>query len=306
MFGYVKVNNSELKVKEYELYRGTYCGLCRSMGKCTGQCSRMTLNYDFVFLALVRIVLEGKEEEVSFEQRRCLVHPLKKRNVMKRNQALDYASYAAAVLNYHKIADDLTDEKGIKRLLALLVKPFVKHSAKKAIKSGYGDLDLKVKEGLARLSALEKEKIPSVDEPAELFGAILGDIMAHGIEGAEARIAYSLGRSVGAWIYIADALDDMKDDMEKGRYNPILLLWDGRIPTGAELEGISMALKNKLYSATDALDLMDFQSESVKNILINLLCLGMPERIDSIILGNEKKDCKAKDSKENSRKDEQK
>ena len=299
MFGYVKVNSSELRVKEHELYRGTYCGLCRAMGKCTGQCSRMTLSYDFVFLALVRIVLEGREREVSFEQRRCLVHPLTKRNVMKRNASLDYAAFAAAILNYHKIADDISDEKGAKKLMARAIKPFVKHSAKKATRSGYAELDRRVAEGLERLSRFEAEASPSVDEPAELFGEILGEIMSHGLDGSRARIAYSLGKAVGAWIYIADALDDMRDDCEKGRYNPILLLYGGRVPSAEELEGISIALKNRLFEATDALDLMDFESEELKNILTNLLCLGMPERIEKIISGGGKcEKCAKKEKRE--------
>ena len=50
MFGYIRPVTAELKVKEYELYRAVYCGLCRSLGKCTGCASKLTLNYDFVFL----------------------------------------------------------------------------------------------------------------------------------------------------------------------------------------------------------------------------------------------------------------
>jgi len=292
MFGYVKVNNAELKVKENELYRATYCGLCRSMGKCTGQCSRMTLNYDFVFLALVRIVLEGREEQIEFERKRCFVHPFTKRGVMKRNPVLDYSAFAAALLNYHKLVDDLADEKGKKKLVAALAKPFVKHSAKKAKKRGLEPLDRKIADGLARLAEFEKKKEPSVDLPAELFGAILGDIMSYGLEGSRARIAYSLGEAVGAWIYIADALDDMEEDAAKGRYNPILLLYGGEIPSKESLSGISIALKNRLYAATDAFDLMDFESESIKNILANLLCLGMPDKIEKIISGIGKEDAK--------------
>ena len=112
MFGYVRVKHTELKVKEYEFYRGTYCGLCRSMGKCTGQCSRFALSYDFAFLALLRIAFD--RTLVEFEQKRCLAHPLKKRNMMKPNPSLAYCSGAAALLNYHKIMDDLSDEKGAK------------------------------------------------------------------------------------------------------------------------------------------------------------------------------------------------
>ena len=290
MFGYVKVNNSELKVKENELYRGTYCGLCRALGRCTGQCSRMTLNYDFVFLTLVRIVLEGRESEVAFEQKRCLVHPFKKRNSMKSNAALDYSAYAAALLNFHKLSDDIADEKGIKRFAARLLRPMVKSSAKKARRKGFEELDGKIKKGLSALSELEKKKEASVDAPAELFGNILGDIMSFGLEGGKARIAYSLGRSVGSWIYIADALDDMEGDAKNGRYNPILLLYGGREPSGEELDSISIALKNRLYEASDALDLMDFESESLKNILMNILFLGMPLKIENIIKMKNKED----------------
>ena len=134
MFGYVRAHNAELKVKEYEAYRGVYCGLCRSMGKCTGQCSRMTLSFDFAFLALLRICFSG--ERVEFESRRCIAHPLKKRSMMKRTATLEYCARAAAILNYHKIKDDLSDERGVKKLKAMLVYPFVAHSRKKAIKTG--------------------------------------------------------------------------------------------------------------------------------------------------------------------------
>ena len=288
MFGYVKVNNAELKVKENELYRSTYCGLCRTMGKCTGQCSRMTLNYDFVFLALVRLVLEGRESQVEFERRRCLVHPIKKRNMMKPNPALNYSAYAAALLNFHKLLDDIADEKGAKRFAARVLRPFFKGAAKKAHRKSFGELDEKIRSGLSALSECEKKQLPSVDTPAELFGNILGDIMSFGLEGSRARIAYSLGRSVGAWIYIADALDDLESDKKKGRYNPILLLYGGETPTDESLDWISVALKNHLYEATDALDLMEFESESVKNILVNILVLGMPAKIESIISGKDK------------------
>ena len=114
MFGYVRVESPELKVREYECYRATYCGLCRAMGKCTGQCSRMTLSYDMAFLAICRMALLG--ETPRYEQKRCFVHPLRRRNVLTRTDTLDYCAGAAALLTYHRIRDDLCDERGGKRL----------------------------------------------------------------------------------------------------------------------------------------------------------------------------------------------
>ena len=295
MFGYVRVQSPELRVKEYEFYRGTYCGLCRSMGKCTGQCSRMTLSYDFAFLALLR--LSFLREHMEFGQKRCMAHPLKKRNYMKRNESLDFCAGAAALLNYHKIKDDLADETGFKRLRARLVLPFMAHSRKKALKRGLGELDGTIARGLAELSALEASRVASVDQPAACFGSILGSIVSYGLEGSDARVASSLGVAVGKWIYIADALDDCPEDQKKGRYNPFLLLYDGRLPDSAEMEGIRAALKNELFSAEAAMDLMDFHSNEIRELLCNILYLGMPQRMEQIGHGEDGKGSRCRASK---------
>ena len=282
MFGYVKVRSAELKVKEYELYRGAYCGLCRSMGKCTGQCSRMALSYDFAFLAMLRLCLGGVDK-IEFKQRRCLAHPLKKRNVMERNEALDYCARSAAILGYHKIKDDIADERGFEKMRACLTYPFVASWRRKALKSGLLPLDKKISDALLRLSVLEAQKKSSVDEPAEIFGEILAELTSFGLEGSKARIAYELGMHVGKWIYIVDALDDAQDDQKKKRYNPFLLLYGGRLPQGDELTLISDALKAELCGAEAALDLVETDKESVKNIIENILYLGMPDTVEKII-----------------------
>ncbi len=294
MFGYVRVHHPELKVKEYELYRATYCGLCRSMGKCTGHCSRMTLSYDFVFLALMRLSLTG--EAMEFSKGRCMAHPLKKRGYMKHNETLAYCSRAAAILNYHKLMDDLADEKGAKRLRAILARPFVAHARKKAIKGGLGDLDAAISERLRALSDTEKQALPSVDLPAKLFGEILSDIMRFGLPDADGRIAAAAGVAVGKWIYVADALDDLEEDAAKQRYNPFLSLY-GQLPSACEQEGIKNALKNQLYDAEAAVDLIEFEQDAVQSIIRNILYLGMPNRIEEICKKKDKqceKGCKKK------------
>lgn len=282
MFGYIRTDTPELKVREHEFYRGTYCGLCRSMGKCTGQCSRMALSYDFVFLALVRLAME--KTEVSFSQKRCLAHPLKKRNSMNDNPVLRYCAGAAAILNYHKLRDDLVDEKGGKRLRAVLLRPFVARARKSALRSGLEELDRAVAAGLAALAETEKKQIASVDIPAQIFGNILGEIVGFGLEdGSDRRIARRLGQQVGRWIYIADALDDMEEDRKKERYNPFLLLYGGTLPEKDAKLSIADALKNELYGAEAAVDLMDMENPTEKNLILNILYSGMPGRIEEIL-----------------------
>jgi hypothetical protein len=242
----------------------------------------MALSYDFVFLALVRLALsEEDSQKIRFEQKRCLAHPFKKRNSMVYNEVLGYCAGAAALLAYHKLSDDLADERGLRRLRARLTRPFASHARKKALRRGLEELDTAIKAQLDALSAVEAEKHSSVDRPAAIFGDLLADIMSFGLEGMEKRIAASLGQAVGKWIYIADALDDLEEDAEKERYNPFLLLF-GRIPTEEEEDGIQDALKLGLYDAEAAVDLIEFPGDVIEHIIQNILYLGLPKRVEEI------------------------
>lgn len=56
MFGYVRPYKDEMKVREYEQYKGIYCGLCRALGKEYGIFTRLTLSYDCTFFAAAATV----------------------------------------------------------------------------------------------------------------------------------------------------------------------------------------------------------------------------------------------------------
>ena len=282
MFGYVRTHTPEMKVSEYEYYRAAYCGLCRSMGKCTGQCSRMTLSYDFAFLALVRLALSAQKTEIK--RRRCIAHPLKKRAMMERNSELDFCAYAAALLTYHKLSDDIADERGAKRTLARLTRPMARSMRKKALRrGGLSELDAHISECLSRLSDFEASKKPSVDDPADIFGELLSKIVSEGFEGAERKIAESIGYHVGKWIYITDALDDLPKDLEKDRYNPFILLYGGELDDEKRAI-VRAALKNELCDAEGAFDLIDFgDNRMLENIIYNVIYLGMPLTVDRVM-----------------------
>ncbi|MBP3375911.1 MAG: hypothetical protein J6L83_04030, partial [Clostridia bacterium] len=254
MFGYIRTDVPEMRVRENEYYRAVYCGLCRSQGKCTGQCSRFTLNYDMVFLALLRIALEGKQVEIK--RGRCIAHPFKKRAYVTHCEPLAYCAYAAAILTHGKVADDLVDEKGFKRFKASLIKPFTSHMRKKALKK-YSELDERVSSGLKRLSEIEAEGLASVDVPADEFGEILADILSYGLEGTDEKIMRNIGRHVGRWIYIIDAADDLDEDIKKNRFNAFAKLYGGRIPD-EERESVANSLRLELLAAEPAFDLIDY------------------------------------------------
>lgn len=90
MFGYIKPVKAELKVKEWEAYQGIYCGLCKQLAKRYGFFARMTLNYDFVFLAMLDMALHGKR--IHFCREHCIVHPFKKRSCAPATKVWNFAA----------------------------------------------------------------------------------------------------------------------------------------------------------------------------------------------------------------------
>ena len=143
MFGYIRASKGELKIKEYELYKGVYCTLCKVLGKNYGIISRFTLNYDFTFLTLLNMSLS--EDCDKFQQKSCTFNPLKKCNYCKENNDLKMPSAAAMIMLYYKLKDNVTDEKGIKKLGYLCLKPIFSKAHKKAA-SSYPEIEQAVNE----------------------------------------------------------------------------------------------------------------------------------------------------------------
>ncbi|MBR3863471.1 MAG: hypothetical protein IKM42_07465 [Clostridia bacterium] len=283
MFGYVKIEKAELRVREYEYYRAAYCGLCRSMGKCTGQCSRLTLSYDIAFLAQVRMALVGTEPR--FKKRHCIAHPFRARMMMEPNAELSYAADASALLAYEKCRDDVADKRGFSRMLAVVKRWFTSGAYRRA-KRRHPALAALLRERLTALAALEGERRATVDEPAAIFGEILAALFGEGLPQDAARIAEAIGTKVGRFIYIVDAIDDMARDERSGNFNPLLLLFDAK-PTTEQRQMLEDALLSLLDDAATALDLVGGGTRyPYRAVLENILYLGMPAVAKRIIWGD--------------------
>jgi hypothetical protein len=277
MFGYVKPVHTELLVKEYEFYRATYCGICRSMKKHTGILSNVTLTYDSVFLALVRMLFIP-DAEIGAKKRRCIAHPLKSRPMVNVNSATGYTARAFALLSYYKAKDDLMDEGAGKKLMLLPVRPVLATGKRKA---GIPDVAEVIKEKLAGISALEAAKTASVDEPAALFGELLGEIFSNGLSGSDALVCRELGASLGRFIYSADAAEDYEEDRKEGKYNPYVLIYGGEALSPENKRSIKCALLLECKRMEAALNLLPFGNRRIiENILKNIIYLGLTKRIE--------------------------
>ena len=277
MFGYVKPVSPELLVREYEFYRAVYCGICRSMRRHTGIGSTVTLSYDSVFLALVRM-LYLPDSEIGVESHRCIAHPLKKRAMLKENSAIEYTARAFAILTYYKMADDLHDERGLKRLCVGAVRPIASGARRRA---GLHTLSDTVKRKLAEISGLEDARCASIDKPAALFGELLGEIFASGLSEEDRLVPYEVGYHLGKFIYCADAAEDYESDARTGKYNPYVLLYGAGELTPDNKASIKCGLLLECRKIEAAVNLLPFGSRAtIENIIQNIIYLGLVKRIE--------------------------
>ena len=276
MFGYIKPFRPELKIREAEDYKAVYCGLCKELGRSYGIFARMTLSYDFAFMAMLFMSLD-KNSCPSFEKCSCIAHPFKKQCRCLGNRAISLSAKAAMILTYYKLKDDLSDKGLLKKIAAAVLFPFAASARKKALSFGEEAIfiDNSAAEMMAEQKILEEEKTPLPDKAAEPTAKFLSRIITLGGNSGNERILERFGYLLGRYIYLCDALDDIEDDIEKGNYNPFIF--------GGE-KAVSEA-KSALFLTTAELfdDLELLELDKYKEIVENTIDLGLKAEIERII-----------------------
>lgn len=289
MLGYVTTEKQELKMREYEIYRGYYCGVCKSIGRRYGQIPRLALSYDAAFLAMVLAGLSSEPDMVSKEH--CIIHPIKK-NTAIRNDAIDYAADVMLILTWYKLQDDVNDEKKTSAKAALvLMKPIYKK-----LLASRGPLCDEVGGYLREMGRLEKAKCANLDQVSETFAKILEAVLLAG-PGADdpdtQRILGRLGYHLGKWIYLMDAWDDLEDNIKTGAYNPLIYRHEYTAAESPE------AFRDRIRSTCEwhllvccgemgkAMDLLDIQKNN--GIIENIVYLGLLRRTEKVLRKEDEK-----------------
>src|SRR5574344_1680578 len=97
-----------------EAYRAVYCGLCRELGRRFGPVARLTLSYDFTFLAMLGMALDEDKPEIV--TRACGVNPLHRCPHCEPNARLSQCCDIAVLMLWHKLQDNLLDGSFFERL----------------------------------------------------------------------------------------------------------------------------------------------------------------------------------------------
>lgn len=257
MFGYVTINQPELKMREYETYRAYYCGLCQSLQHRYGPLGQLTLSFDLTFLAMVLTGLYEPKTQTTCH--RCLLHPLEK-HPRKSNRYLDYAADMNLLLSYYNLADNWRDDRDVKsRAMCLLLKHHIPQIAKK-----YPRQYRAVRQYVKELSRIEKAGATDLDQAAGLTGEMLAELYVME-EDVWAPTLRRMGFFLGKFIYLMDAWEDLTEDKKNKNYNP-WIYWEDREDFEAFSQNILNMMMSECTLAFEQLPILE-HAEILRNIL---------------------------------------
>ena len=231
MFGFISGPCGCLTKEQNLDYRAYFCGLCNCMRHKFGLPTRMLINRDSTFLALLSSAQSSAPPPLNH---RTCCNPLgKKRALFEEGAHAEFATAVTLCGLGAKLRDNAADEDWLRRSLAKLGLRYFKNGvaqAKGALEQTGFPAD-EISRGLFEQETLEHEAtqkqeidLGQIAEPtAQAFGAIVAHTAA--VAGAPGNAPHLLeaGRSLGRLVYWADAFEDFDADVRRRRFNPLCL-----------------------------------------------------------------------------------
>lgn len=207
-----------MKFKDYDLYKGVYCSLCKSIGKRYGLIARMTLSYDFTFLAILRMAM--REKNIRMCRSHCSFNPIKKCfDCSGTCEDIAYSADASMLTFYYKVQDNIHDSRFFKKTLCKMILPYAKFIFKKAERNN-PVLAKKIGELMKKQEKAESDGV-GIDIAADSSARMLAEMLSTDIDSSDNEALRWVGYYLGRWVYLIDAVDDCEDDIKTGSFNPL-------------------------------------------------------------------------------------
>ena len=296
MFGYVRADTPYLFIKDEQLYRAMYCGVCKGIGSVCGQPARMGLTYDAAFLSIILHNIAGID--VKLTKQRCLAHCIRARQMSNVDELTKIVGALNIALAYYKCVDDILDgdKGGVKKLWF--------QDGFRRVKKKYPAVAELVQKHITAQAKMEKAQTDSVDRAADATASLLAEFSDYALGEKSTPYTHNLFYALGKWIYLIDALDDYDKDVKKGSYNPFYLAYKQpdqqsllTEKIGEEVRYIFHAI---FYDIRENLSQITFRFN--RDLTDNVLLRGLPMMTNRIMDGcnaNGKCKCKHKNKAKN-------
>lgn len=215
MFGYIDPDRPYLFIKDEELYKALYCGVCKSIGAECGQTARSALSYDMAFISALVHNIAGCDVKIT--RRRCVVHPLFKRPMAAVDDITRLLACVNTALAYFKLEDDKRDKEARSALKFLFKKGY-----RRVLNKHPQVIDM-IRRQTALQAELEQKGCNSIDMACEPTALMMRELSEYVLGEKATEHTSALMYAIGKWIYLADALDDYDKDVKRGRYNVLHL-----------------------------------------------------------------------------------
>lgn len=277
MYGYIRTDKPELKIKDYENYRAVYCSLCKALGRRYGLAARLFLSYDVTFYALFALSLSALP--CSFTLGRCPFNPAKKCAFCKDHEVLNFSADLSIVLIYYKAKDTLQDGSFFKKIIVCLFLPYLTFLFRKA-KKRIPEICERARRYINAQYRAEISPCAGIDSACEpsaiFFSELAGDIPTEEKENLR-RFGFMLGR----FVYLADALDDLKKDIKNHNFNPFVKEYELNGEISEEIfDKIAESIEFTIAEINDSFQKLPI--ENYRSILENIVRLGLYQQIEII------------------------
>ncbi|MCL2032148.1 MAG: DUF5685 family protein [Methanomassiliicoccaceae archaeon] len=215
MFGYTVPLYSRLSPSDLSTYRRYYCETCHQLRSGYGIISTSAVNYDMTFNTIVMNSFLG--DTPRFEGTKNSMLCVFKDPSADSDLFRKMAAYTVLLTKW-ELTDDAFDRPSIKSNGASLV---LGRAISKAERE-YPEYDEAVGRGFEELRRMEGMGCDDAVRMGEAFGRSLAYALKD-IAGEKAGSDLEgLFTSLGASVYLMDAIDDLDEDFINGTYNPLL------------------------------------------------------------------------------------
>lgn len=278
MFGYIRYDLPNLFVKDLTLYKAMYCGLCKGIAAACGQTARIGLTYDVTFLSVLLHNIAGID--VKIEHQNCFEHMVKKRPIAVVDELTRQLGALNTVLVYYKLTDDVADgDHGKARRV------WFRRGMKKA-KRDYPEMVSLVERYMIEQEKTERERTASLDIAAEPSACLMRDLSRFLLSDKATDHTDGLFYTLGKWIYLIDALDDIDKDQKKGSYNPFILSYPNLSKKQLVQkygDDITFLFDTLFYGLREHLEQIEFHFN--RDLSDNVLLRGLPLETRRVIKG---------------------